>query len=276
MNIKKLLETKVWGLRLFLSTLFFICFHLVVFSQETDTIVPVDKNLEKILKDIDVREITRNGLTPWKTKFSGHYAGVDFGFNLFLDEDYSDYDKAFMENDIFRSNSAYFNVIQQNIGLQKNKNTFGVVTGLGLHLQSYRLDDNTSIYKDESGVIQYETLFFDHNQKSKLAIASFVIPLLMEWQVPVNHYDNRIYVSAGFLGSLRLGSHTKIKYKNHQKQKLKVDDDFCIHRFKYSIMVRTGYRWFNLFATYDLVPLFEADKGPKLTPFTVGLTLLRF
>jgi hypothetical protein len=32
----------------------------------------------------------------------------------------------------------------------------------------------------------------------------------------------------------------------------------------------------NLFAEYSLTPLFNDDKGPELTPLTVGLTLIGF
>ena len=99
---------------------------------------------------------------------------------------------------------------------------------------------------------------------------------MAEFQIPVNHFDNRIYISAGVLGSVRLNSHTKIKYRDKQKEKVKTVDDFSMPLFRYSLMFRTGYRWFNVFATYDLVPLFKKDKGPELTPFTFGVTLLRF
>lgn len=266
----------ILNLRILLAIVCVVCFSFVSFSQETDHIVPIRKNPEKILKNIDVSEITRNGLTPWKNKFSGHYAGIDFGFNMFLNEDYSEYDEAFMENDVFRSNSFFFNLIQQSFGLQRNNNTFGLVTGLGLHLQNYRLDDNTTIERDDNDVIHPKYLVFDTDQKSKLAIVSLTVPLFVEWQIPVNHYDNRMYFSAGVQASLRLGSHTKIKYKTDKKQKYKMVDDFSMHTFKYALMFRTGYRWFNVFATYDLVPLFKTDKGPELIPFTVGITLLRF
>jgi hypothetical protein len=41
-------------------------------------------------------------------------------------------------------------------------------------------------------------------------------------------------------------------------------------------MFRAGYRWINVFATYEITPLFKDEKGPVLTPFTVGFTLLQF
>jgi hypothetical protein len=270
------LKIKMFMRSIFLLMLSVIGISLNSFAQQTDTIVVIHKNPEKILRKLDIQALTRNGITPWKTKFAGHYAGVDFGFNMFVNEDYTAYENEFMENDVFRSNSTYINLIQQSFGLQKNNNVFGLVTGLGLHLQSYHLDDKTTIYVGENDVIYPETLYFDDNQKSKLSIVSLNIPLLVEFQVPVNHFDNRIYISAGLLGSYRLNSHTKIKYRTDQKEKLKVEDSFSIHDFKYAVMMRAGYRWFNVFATYDLLPLFEKDKGPELTPVTFGVTLLRF
>lgn len=252
-----------------------ICFSgLEIKAQENDTIIHIE-NPKRFLRKIDITEVTHNGLKLWQDDFSGHWVGIDFGFNMLLNPDYSGYESEFMDNDVFRSNSAYFNFLQQSIGLQKNRNTIGLVTGLGLQLQSYRLDDNTTIVKNDNGVISPEYLYFNDNQKSKLALESITLPLLLEFQIPINHYDNRLFVSAGVVGSLRLSSHTKIKYKEEKKQKLKVVDDFSMHRFRYSVMVRTGYRWFNVFASYDLVPLFKTDKGPELTPFTFGITLLR-
>lgn len=276
MNIDWPQKTKFFSFNFAVLLVVFFTDISILNAQTNDTIQVIDKNPEKLLKRIDITDVTKNGINFWQDDFSGHWAGFDFGFNMFLNEDYTGYEEAFMENDVFRSNSAYINIVQQSIGLQKNSNKIGLVTGLGLHLQSYRLDDNTTITKGDDGIIYPEYLYFNENQKSKLSIESITLPLLLEIQIPVNHFDNRVYVSAGVMGSLRLSSHTKIKYKDDKKEKLKVVDDFSMHRFKYSVMMRAGYRWINVFATYDLVPLFETGKGPELTPFTFGITLLRF
>ena len=246
-------------------------------AQETDKIMPLDRDPVKILRKIDVREITQHGFNFWKDDFTGHWAGIDFGFNTFVNKDYSGYETEFMENDVFYSNSSYINIIQQSIGLQHNRNTIGLVTGIGLHLQSYRLNQNTTIERGFNDIIEPRTLFFDQNQKSKLSIVSVMVPLLAEFQVPVNHYENRLYFSAGLYGSYRLSSHTKIKYRvERKKEKLKTPDFLSLQDFKYGLMVRSGYRWVNLFACYDLVPLFRENKGPELTPFTFGITVVSF
>lgn len=259
--------------------LFFLLVGISGFSgaQETDSIVPINQDPIKILRKIDVRKITQNGFNFWHDDFTGHWAGIDFGFNTFVNKDYSGYETEFMNNEIFYSNSAYLNIVQQSIGLQRNRNTLGLVTGIGLHLQSYRLDQNTTIQRGENDVIEPQTLFFEQNQKSKLSIVSLTVPLLAEFQIPINHYENRLYFSAGVYGSYRLSSHTKIKYRiEREKQKLKTPDFLSLQDFKTGVMIRAGYRWINVFACYDLVPLFRENKGPELTPFTFGFTVMSF
>lgn len=245
-------------------------------GQQTDTIVPVQKDPESLLRKIDVRAITKNGFNFWEDDFSGHWAGLDFGFNMLLQPDYSGYTFEFMENDLLRSNSFYVNLIQQSIGLQRNRNTIGLVTGLGMQFQSYRLNQNTTIELNPQDVVIPKTLFFDDNQKSKLSVFSVTLPLLTEFQIPLNNYRDRLYFSAGPYISYRISSHTKIKYRTVQKEKLKVPGDFALQDFKYGVMARTGYRWVNVFASMELTSLFIEEKGPELTPFTVGFTLLRF
>ena len=268
-----------------LKTLFICLFSLFILfgnfmkiqAQETDSIIPIKEDPEKILKKIDIREITQHGFNFWQDDFIGHWAGVDFGFNSFLNKDYSGYDTEFMNNDIFRSNSLYINFIQQNIGLQHNRNSIGIVTGLGLHFQSYRLDQNTTIVRGPDDKIEPKILYFDQNQKSKLSIFSVMVPLLVEFQIPINHYENRLYVSSGLFASYRINSHTKIKYRvDGKKEKLKVPGHYHLQDFKYGLMVRAGYRRINLFATYEFLPLFKEYKGPELTPFTFGFTIVSF
>ncbi|MCD6354284.1 MAG: outer membrane beta-barrel protein [Prolixibacteraceae bacterium] len=108
-------------------------------------------------------------------------------------------------------------------------------------------------------------------------MVSLTVPLLTELQIPINNYENRLYFSAGFFAGYRLSSHTKIKYRiERKKEKLKVPDRYSLFNFKYGLITRIGYRWINVFATYDLRPLFSDNKGPGLTPFTFGITLIQF
>lgn len=276
MENKKHRNRTVFFIRLMLTGLaIFLCF--VGLKAQNDTIVPVDEDPEKLLQKINIREFAEGGFNFWDDDFSGHWAGVDFGFNLFFKPVYSGYSSEFMENDIFRSNTTYLNFFQQSIGLQRNRNTIGLVTGMGLQLKSYRLERNNTIERLENGRIEPQTLYFDQNQKSKLSIVSLMVPLLAEFQIPLNHYKNRLYISGGAFGGVRLGSHTKIKYRvDGKKKKLKTPGHYSLQDFNYGLMVRAGYRWVNVFAIYELTPLFKANKGPELTPITFGITLISF
>lgn len=276
MKLSHPLKTKPFLLLLlFLAALVIFCMS-PAYAQVSDSIVPVKENPEKLLRKVDIRQVTNNGFNFWREDFSGHWAGIDFAFNMLISEDYTGYDSDFMNNDVLRSNSLNINFVQQSIGLQRNRNTIGLVTGIGIRFHSYRLDDDVSITLDENNVVQPQYLTANSIKKSKLGIISVVVPLLTEFQIPINNYQNRMYISGGIYGGIKLNSHTKIKYKEDQSEKLKVVDHFSLHDFNYGIMVRTGYRWVNLHVTYDLVNLFKEDKGPELTPFSFGITLLRF
>ncbi len=242
-------------------------------AQETDTIVPIRKDAEEILKKINLNS---DGFNFWKDNFKGNWAGIDFGFNTFLNRDYSGYKTEFMKNDILISNSIHLNLIQHNFGLQRNRNNFGIVTGLGVQYQYYRLSDTTTIERTADDIIIPKTFNYGNKQSSNLYLFSLTVPVLAEIQIPINNYKNRLYFSSGMYFSYRIGSYTKIKYQDDQKKKLKVTDNFSLQNFKYGIMFRSGYRWINFYAIYDLNTFFKIDKGPELTPFTFGITLLRF
>lgn len=244
-----------------------------VYAQETDTIVPIRKNAEAILKGLN---LNIDGFNFWKDNFSGHWAGIDFGFNTFLNPDYSGYNTEFMKNDMFRSNSIYLNLFQKSIGLQRNRNNFGLVTGVGFQFQEFRLDDTITVVRSYNDVVISQPFYYSENQKSKLFLFSVAVPVLAEIQIPINNYRNRLYFSSGMVFSYRISSFTTVKYKAEYNRKLKTSDNFSLQNFRYGIMARAGYQWINFFAIYDLTPFFQEGKGPELTPFTFGITLLQF
>lgn len=260
-----------------LFMLYMIFHSQVTYSQISDTIEIVREKPEKLLKNLNIHSITQDGFNFWKDKFSGHWAGMDMGFNTLLHADYGEYSPEFMKNSLLRSGFFSVNPVQQSIGLQRNRNTFGLVTGLGLQWLNYRLDKNTTIEKSESGVIIPKSLYFDINQKSILSSFYATLPVLAEIQFPVNHYNNRFFVSSGIIFQYRLSSSTKIRYRlDKKREKLKTPGDYSLPDVRYSLMARMGYRNFQVFCNYDLQPLFKKGTGPEMIPFTFGITFLRF
>ena len=251
-----------------------------LYAQENDSIVVVQSRAGRLSGLIDIQDLVNEGYNYWNEEFEGHWSGIELGINGFANSDYSLYpasENNFLENDPLRSNVLNLNILQYSKGLQQTRNTIGLVTGIGLSLQSYRLANSTTITLDENHRVIPKTLFFDSNQKSKLSSVYLEVPLMIEFQVPLSHYANRLYFSAGIIGAKRLESHTKVKYrKNGKREKLKSPGDYSIRDYKVAGTVRLGYRWINLFATYDVVPLFEDRRGPELYPFSIGLKLISF
>lgn len=281
MNHNEYTEVLIIGAQRFLTGLCLTCLILFM-SGKSDAQTEENRGIEKekpvkLLKNIELRNITGGGFNLWEDEFTGHWAGFDTGLNTFLQKNYEGYDQPFLDNSLLQSWSFYLNPVQQSIGLQRYRNSIGLVTGLGIWWQNYRLDQNTSFEKSAGGEIVPLTLVFKDNQRSKFSMVYLILPLLAEFQFPVNHYNNRIFVSTGITGSYRLGSNTKIVYRRDRKrEKLKTPGDFSLHRFRYNLMVRAGYRNFSVFAHYDLQPLFRNEKGPELVPFTFGVNIVSF
>lgn len=247
-----------------------------------DTITPsadVDTTIVRIGKK-DVKVIDHDGGTEilWgkdkhkkdkSERFNGHWEGVEFGFNGFDKPDYSDYNGLeFMSLNQGKSAEFNLNFYELNIGLAKSY--VGLVSGMGLSFNSYRFENPYTLQK---GANRTEPVLLDYDDlsKTKLAVSYLNVPLLLEFQIPVNNNEGRLFINAGVVGGVKIGSHTKVKYGD---TKDKVRGGFNMNSFKYAATARVGYKDVSLFASYSLTPLFQTGKGPELTPFTIGISFL--
>ncbi len=210
-------------------------------------------------------------------KFKPHWAGFQMGLNNFVNSDFSmsrSGEDAFMDLNTSRSWNYNINFLEYGLGLGTDK--LGLVTGLGLELSNYNFDQGNTIEKNPNGEIT--GVFLPSTVsiiKSKLQTTYLTAPLLLEGQIPAG--KKRIHISGGVIGGLKLGSNTKVVYReNGNKQKDKTRDDFNISPLRYGVAFRIGYRGLNVYANYYLTPLFETGKGPELYPFAIGLTLINF
>jgi hypothetical protein len=206
-------------------------------------------------------------------------SGFDLGLTNFFA---SSFDSRLPEEDKWmdlnsgKSISVGMNLLQYSIGLQKEKRNFGVVTGMGWTINNYRLDSRNILRRDDDGSSTY-IVSERPVEKNKLVTSFLTVPLLLELQLPSACDGKDFFISAGFYGGFRLGSHTKVVYSDASgREKDKWREDLNINAFKYGAMVRTGYKWLKLYATYDLSQMFESGRGPELYPWTVGLTLVQF
>lgn len=248
-------------------------------SQDADTaIIRIGKKEIKVIDhdqdDMDEDDEKDNYKWCYDTrkhdrpgKFNGHWEAVELGFNGFDKPDYSMYDVSdFMSLNQGKSMEVNVNFYELNIGLVKSY--VGLVSGMGLSFNSYRFENPYTIAKGAERT-EPVALNFEDLSKTKLAVSTLKVPLLLEFQIPVNQHEGRLYVNAGVVGGVRIGSHTKVK---HGDTKDKDRSSFNMNSFSYAATARVGYKDMGLFATYNLTPLFETGKGPELTPFTIGIS----
>ena len=258
---------------------------MVVEGTDTTTISLGGREIRIIEKDgnttVNVigRDHSENtGLTSSRTGFKGNWRGLEIGLNNFLNDDFSTSlgpDEDFMELRTAKSWNVNLNILQYDFSIAGDK--FGMVSGLGFEFNDYRFTNNVSIAKQDRFIVPVD---YDEAgiqlEKTKLSTLYLTVPLLMEFQAGKNSW-HRVYFSAGVIGGINLGSHTKVVYRDGSgKQKDKERDDFYLSPFRYGLTFRTGYRSLNLFANYYPTPLFQKNKGPELYPVAVGLSILGF
>ena len=243
-------------------------------NEVSDTIVKISMGQRRYeIIEGDDRTFISETRKP-KNKFEGHYAGVTLGFNWYVNPDFKTSfapSDDFVELSIGKSMSFGINPLQYSIGLQKNKNTIGLVLGAGWTVHNYRFDHNYQLVKGENGMtsgIPYEREL----SKNELTISYINIPLLMEFQIPLKNNDDRIIFDIGGYCGFKIGSHTKmVEAQNDNKHKKR--PDININPIQYGSMVQIGYKQARLFATYNFSTLFNKDKGPELYPMQVGVSV---
>ena len=224
-------------------------------------------------KDVNIKKIDKsewgksddNKCRPHK--FDGHWDGFDIGINGLTDENYDRYNGLeFMELRQNKSTEVNFNFGEWNLGLLQSQKYVGLVSGMGLSYNNYRFENPYTIQK-VNGIIEPLALDPNDYEKSKLTVVYLTVPLMLE----IQNSENDHFLSVGVVGGLNIGSHTKVKWDNRKE---KERGGFSINPFKCAAICRVGIKDFCVYATYNLTPLFEENRGPDLTPFSIGISFM--
>ena len=242
----------------------------------------------------DIRTERRNKFTYW--------SGIDVGVNTLLGPDNStdlDATADFMTIDHAKSRFLSINFMEQKI--EFGSHHVGLLTGLGWEFVNYRLKNNNLLtYNADSiyGIPVQEPDF----RKNKLRQMGLRVPLMLEFNtkrapMPTEEDLNAMrsdttgtiargfehsrrhnfHIAMGVVGSWYFDTMYKQKYQlDGDTEKDRSKGDYLLLPYRAAASVRIGYGGLNLFAEYSLTPLFKDGKGPELTPFTVGLTLIGF
>lgn len=204
--------------------------------------------------------------------FDGHWSGFYLGINGYMTsndkltppENYDELDLTYE-----KSIDVQLNMFEQNFNLAREK--LGLLTGLGLQWNNYRFDNDVKL-NGSADTLAFEEPDPDKNyEKSKLVATYLTVPLFLEYQTNNDNESDSFHISAGAIGGLRIGTHSKnIVNGNKSKQR----QDFHLSPFRADAAVRIGWGKVNLYGSYGLINLFKDDKGPELYPFSVGIQVL--
>lgn len=111
-------------------------------------------------------------------------------------------------------------------------------------------------------------------QKSKLATATFTVPLLLTMQLRTARGRPALKLGAGGFAGYLLGQHTKIKYyRDGDVFKDKDHGSFNLNQWQYGLQGTIGLGGLSFFGKYNLNELFKEGRGPQVQVLSFGLTL---
>ena len=205
---------------------------------------------------------------PAKSKF--HWAGLELGFDYYVDKDFN-----------FDVPDGYeYLGLRQGKSVVTNLNLFGgavkfanrhlmLGSGFGFSFINYRFTTQDKILTPNADSVTYTYTGDKGFGKYKLAVQYISVPLLLQFNSSKMNANN-FFISAGIVANYKIGAHTKLKEAG---DKTKFYDEFNLNPWKMDLRAAIGYRNLNVFATYSLSGLFKEGKGPELHPVSAGITL---
>ncbi len=224
-----------------------------------------------IIEDDGVRVERRSRRT-----FRNNWSGFEMGINGYLSPDNSfTLQQEAQPIDLRYEKSVVVNInfLQQSFPIISNN--LGIYSGLGLSFNNYRFDNQTRIVHTSDGVEFFED--DDPMRKNKITLTYLTVPLMMEFQTNARRRSERFHIAGGLIVGTRIGTHAKYVYDDGGKKRKEKDySNFHVPPFRFDLSGRIGWGRVNLFATYALNDLFKDDRGPELTPFSVGIRLVNW
>jgi hypothetical protein len=221
-----------------------------------------------------------NSVRITRTRYgnSRHSFNFDLGTNNYLaDQEFPDADLPYA----VRPWGSWY-LAMNSIQRSRVSNKFFIEWGLGISWYNFKFENsNTRLSKDDNGVMFTPDATPDVSfKKSKLTVSyinASIVPMLDfgGYRRKARIWESRsgFRIGAGAYAGYRIGSHSKIVYKDDgDRDKDKDRDNFYLNNFRYGVRVQLGLRSTDLFFNYDLNDLF-ADKpsNPSLNAFSFGV-----
>lgn len=197
-----------------------------------------------------------------------HWAGIGWGFANVADKSLNIGNINGMDLKAESSNEFYLNVLEKIIPICGNN--WGITTGFGMTWHNYFLDNNTQ-FIEIGGVTSVQPANAGVNySKSRLRTYHLTIPLFLEWQP-----SNKFFVTAGVVGGINTFASYKVEYRDvlNGYHKEIAGKGMNVNPISLDYCAQIGFDDVSIFAKYAAIDLFQANKGPKVRPVSIGLTL---
>lgn len=115
-------------------------------------------------------------------------------------------------------------------------------------------------------------------KRYKIVTTYLDIPVELRYHSKPDKTNNSWKVGLGFKGGLLINNHWKIKSKDAlgDLTVFKSTGIKNLYSYHYGPTIKIGYGSFNIFTFYSLSTLFNKNKGPEISPFSIGLMISEF
>ncbi len=154
------------------------------------------------------------------------------------------------------------------------KSNFSFAVGLGIRVQNMYGNFQVKGYNDSIQLARIpDSISY---QRSKLVLPYLELPIEFRFKTKY-----KLAIGLGFKVGYMLPAHTKWvgeDYLFNTTDKLRVSfrDVKYLEKFSYGPTFRIGYKWFHLNAYYSLSNIFTKNRGPQISPISVGFLLMPF
>ena len=239
----------------------------------------IPKGPEKTGREDDSRTCRSRWSRFWEWQpeyrnFHAHWVGIDLGVSMLLSPQgnltFSDDLEPFS---IQPGKSVYvaLNFLQKSIPIQT---TMGFVIGLGFSWCNYRFTlDNTISIADGKAVADFSRRNQGYKVNSTWLHSGYLtLPLLFEIQ---NGYRSwrRVHFSAGVIGGLRIYNTAILRYSGGKDSE---SGNLYLNNLQLIPTLRLGIGYMKFFVNFYPFGLFQSNRGPRVYPLDVGMTLLSF
>ncbi len=160
------------------------------------------------------------------------------------------------------------------------KSNFAIAFGLGFDSQNFHHDGQFVFEQDVNGEIYTDLIPLPNDYtyyKNKIALNYVDVPFELRFRTMNKTIEERrkfnLRLYLGFKAGVLVNDHLKIK---DTESKIKIFNIPNIPPFRYGPTVRIGFNKIAFTAFYSLTNVFEKGMGVDLTPYSIGVSWMRF